>query len=211
MTTMPLRKRSDLHVARKLWHSIGVLAIVLGYHLLPWRQGVFVLAGVTVLAITLDLARRVSPLLNALILKVFGSLMRENEENGLAGTTFLLAGALLVIVVFPKPVATLALLFLGFGDPISSYFGIRYGKDRLVGNKTLQGTMAGFVVCTLIAISYFLSQDIMTGRIVIAGLIAGSIGALAELVPLGKIDDNLSLPLISASLLWVVFRLLGGF
>ena len=42
----------------------------------------------------------------------------------------------------------MALLFLALGDPVSSYIGVRYGKNPILGRKTLQGTLAGFVTCT---------------------------------------------------------------
>lgn len=102
------------------------------------------------------------------------------------------------------------MLFLCFGDPIASYFGIRFGKDKLVGNKTLQGTMAGFVVCTLVALVYYYYNNIMLDRVLIVAPISGLIGALAELVPVGKMDDNFTFPVISATCLYILFGLFGG-
>ena len=37
------------------------------------------------------------------------------------------AAALLTIAIFPKPIATLSILYLALGDPIASLFGILYG------------------------------------------------------------------------------------
>ena len=40
---------------------------------------------------------------------------------------FFVAGVLSVIVMFPKRVAVLAMLYLSFGDPFASAVGIRLG------------------------------------------------------------------------------------
>ncbi len=208
---MGLKQRSDLHLPRKLWHAIGVLFIVVVYQVVTWRLAIALLVALTAFSVALDLGRRLNPRLNRLVLKTFGPLMRKNEWRGLAGTTYLFAGALVVALIFPKPVATLSLLFLGLGDPISSYFGILYGKDRLIGNKTLQGTLAGFICCTLIALAYFASQKLFSERLLVVSLLSGFIAALAELVPVGRLDDNFTFPLISATALSFIFHGFGAF
>ena len=50
----------------------------------------------------------------------------------------------------------------------------------------------------------------MTDRLVLVTIVSGFIGMIAELIPVGKLDDNLSFPIICASLLWGVFTLFGG-
>ena len=44
-----------------------------------------------------------------------------------SGMVFFVAGVLSVIVMFPKRVAVLAMLYLSFGDPFASAVGIRLG------------------------------------------------------------------------------------
>jgi dolichol kinase len=42
-------------------------------------------------------------------------------------------------------------------------------------------------------------------------LLAGLVGAFAELIPIGKLDDNLTLPLMSAVGLSILFYFFGFF
>jgi len=136
--------------------------------------------------------------------------MRQSELHTLAGTTFLLTGLLFVTLVFPPPIVLLTMFFLAFADPIASYFGIRYGKDKILGEKSLQGFLAAFVVCALLTFTFLNSYELVSGRIVLVSLIGGLIGALAELIPIGKLDDNLTLPVLSAVSLWGLFSIFGA-
>ncbi len=153
-----------------------------------------------------DMLRLRWPWLNRVFLLVFHRVMRKHEAHGLAGTTFLLTGVFFSIFLFHKDVVTITLLFLALGDPIASYFGIRYGKDRIVKNKSLQGTLAAFLCCTVIAFAYFSFHKLMMDRIVLVSLVSGLIGALSEMLPVGKLDDNLTFPIICSTGVWMVFK-----
>jgi len=50
----------------------------------------------------------------------------------------------------------------------------------------------------------------MVERLLMASLIAGLIGAVSELLPIGKLDDNFTFPVVSGTLLWMMFLLFGG-
>ena len=100
---------------------------------------------------------------------------------------------------------------LAFGDPISSIVGVLYGKDKILGNKSLQGTMAGFAICTIVAGLFYYSKGLMLERIVLVSILSGLIGAISELIPVGKMDDNFSFPILAAAMLYILFLLFGGF
>lgn len=158
-----------------------------------------------------DLIRQKWPALNEFAVHAFGPILRESEINRLAGTTYLLSGVVFVSFLFPHVVVSLTLLFLAFADPLASYVGLRYGKEKIFGPKTLQGFFAAFFTCSVITVVYFYMQNFPTDRLIVIGLIAGMIGALAELFPIGKLDDNLTMPLLSAfglTLLFYFFDLL---
>ena len=135
--------------------------------------------------------------------------MRESEVKGPSGTTYLLSGVFLVALIFPRDVVLLTLLFLGFADPAASLIGIKYGKDKIFGHKSLQGSVAAFVVCFILMVIYLFIQGFPVGRLIIMSLIGGLVGALAELIPIGKLDDNLSLPILSAVSIWILFMVFG--
>lgn len=206
-----LKQKSDLHVSRKVWHCSGICAMALIYNFLPARPVWIALIAVSALIIPLDYLRLRNPALNRTALKIFGPLMRRHESNAMSGLSYLLIGGIFLMWLGKPHVVTLTLLFLAFGDPVASYFGLRFGKDRILGNKTLQGTMAAFAVCTVIAGIYYYFNNLMTERLLIVVPLSGLIGALAELIPIGKLDDNLSFPVVGAAMLWLLFTLFGGF
>lgn len=158
-----------------------------------------------------DVIRQSRPGLNKVAIKIFGPVMRHHESHSMSGISYLLIGTIFLLFFFDRHIVTLTLLFLAFGDPLASFFGLRFGKDKIFNNKTLQGTMAAFVVCTLVAASYYYFNNLMTERLFIVAPLSGLIGAVAELLPIGKLDDNLTFPVIGSVLLWTLFKVYGGF
>ena len=150
-----LKLRSDIHIERKIWHATMVLLMVLVYVKVD-RKTALTIISLGMLSFTAaDILRLRWPWLNRQFVSMFHRVMRKHEAHGLAGTTYLLTGVFFSIFLFPKDVVTMTMLFLAVGDPVASYFGIRYGKDRIVKNKSLQGTLAAFLCCTVIAFAYF--------------------------------------------------------
>jgi diacylglycerol kinase (CTP) len=210
MDSYQLKRRSDLHLARKLWHIFGVLGMVVVHHQLTSNQALKLSGTVAAGFLITDLIRQHVPALNRFFMSTLGMFMREHERHRMAGTTYLLAGTFIIVWLFPREVVSLTLLFLAFADPLASYVGIRFGKDKLVGPKSLQGTVAAFATCTIISVVYLLANGLMTERIIMVSLLAGIIGALSELIPVGRLDDNLTFPILNGFGLWVIFYVFGG-
>lgn len=206
-----LKKKSDLHLARKAWHFFGVLSITFVHYQLSSDQSLRWMAFAAFVAVSFDLLRNRIPRLNQFSLRIFGPFMREYERNSLAGTTYLFLGAFCIIWFFPKVVVSICLLFLAVADPLASYVGTLYGKDKLIGPKSLQGTVAAFFACTLISFLYLYFHDILTHRLLVVSLLMGLFGAISELVPIGKLDDNLTFPIVSAIFVWLILTRFGGF
>lgn len=205
-----LKKRSDIHWARKVWHMLGVSMMAGTYAYAPASVSKLLLLLAWGTFVPLDFLRQRSESLNDLLLHVFRPIMRDSEANGLAGTTSLLTGVTVVALFFPREVVLLTLLFLAFADPFASYFGIRYGKDKIFGHKSVQGSLAAFLICALLTAAFLYSHGLMLDRILIVSLLGGLIGALAELIPFWKLDDNLTLPIFSATFLWLLFTIFGA-
>jgi diacylglycerol kinase (CTP) len=206
-----LKVRSDLHIPRRLFHVFGVLIIIACFSVFTREQSLLALGIAMAVIVPLDIFRLKIKWLNKLLIKSVGVFVRKTEVNRLSAQSHLLLGTMVTIYFFPKEIATLALLFLAFGDPVASIFGVLFGKDKIIGNKSLQGTIAAFTVCTILSLLYLSSIQIMTERLLLAAFLSGIIGALSELIPVGQLDDNFSMPVISATLLWGVFFILGGF
>jgi len=209
--TSDLKKRSEMHWARKIWHMSGVSALAFSYYYLPpfWSKAIFIL--LWFIFVPVDFLRLRSPGLNDILTHIFRPIMRESESKGLAGTSYLMTGVLIISFIFPREIVLMTLLFLAFADPMASIIGIRFGKDRIFGHKSVQGSVAAFAICAFITWSVLMYKGIMIDRIVIVSIFGGLIGACAEAIPVGKLDDNFSIPVLSAGGLWLLFSIFGGF
>ena len=204
------KTKADLHLARKIWHVSGVSLIAFLYWSVPRVMALQLITFFAFLFIIIDLMRHKIPSVNKFWTKNLIIIMLDYEEKGMAGTSYLMIGSFIIIFLFPRNVVTLSLLFLAFADPIASYFGILYGKDKLIGQKSLQGTIAAFVTCTVISGVFFYWQNLMTDQLIIVCIFSGLICAVSELLPIGKLDDNLTLPVLSSILLLILLYIYGG-
>lgn len=164
----------------------------------------------TMLAIvmTIEYLRTHFPVVNSWAVIVLGPVMRESEVNRVSGIPFYLASCLFAVLVFPQHITILGILYLVFGDPFSSFFGVLLGRDKLFPNKSLQGTLGGFLVCALVTGLYLRWAGLQDDRFLLLALIGGFAGALAELLPV-NIDDNFAIPVISGSFMLFTFWAAG--
>ena len=161
------------------------------------------------LFVPIDVLRQKFPQLNDFMVHAFRPIMRDGEIQKLAGTTYLLTGVIFVAVLFPRPIVSITLLFLAFADPIASFIGIKYGKDKIFDHKSLQGFMAAYFVCFGCSLIYMLFHNYAPDRSLVFCILAGLVGSLAELVPVFNLDDNLTLPVLSSVGLFILFYLFG--
>lgn len=194
-----LHRRSDLHLLRKLWHiSTGSLALYL-FMRSPQDQRfwAFIALGVAASGFAMDITRARFPKLNHLVIKFMGPLMRRSEKDGVSGLPFYALGVSLSLFFYGRDIALLSIMFLVFSDPLSSFFGVLYGKDKIMPNKSLQGAVAGFFTCYLVTLFYTMNNATLGNHILVFAVAAGIVGALSELVSAFNIDDNLTIPVLS--------------
>ena len=194
-----LHKRSDLHILRKLWHiSTGSIGLYLffqsSFSQNSWAKIVLCIA---VFGFVVDFIRGRSQAVNDLVVKLMGPVMRRSEKNGFTGLPFYALGVSLSLFFYSRDIAILSTMFLVFSDPLSSFFGVLYGKDKILPNKSLQGAVAGFFTCYLITLFYVINSSTLGTHLLIFSIVAGLIGTLSELVSAFHIDDNLTIPVIS--------------
>lgn len=206
---MNFKKRSDIHWARKIWHISGVVLIFLLFQILPTNFSKFLVVLGATLFVSMDILRKNNKNVNTFFIHYFKPIMRQHEINHLAGTTYLFLGVMILVLFFNPLVVSLSLLFLAFADPFASYFGIRFGRDKIYGDKTIQGFLAAFLICAGLTILYLIYHDLLLDRVILVAILAGIIGALAELVPIAKLDDNLTIPIVSGLGLSGLFYLFG--
>jgi dolichol kinase len=102
-------------------------------------------------------------------------------------------GVILAIVLFPTNIAYASIAIVAIGDPVASYVGGGFGRRHIRRNKTLEGSIAGFIAS-------FLAASLIV--LPLAALV-GSIGAMVtELLDIP--DDNLTMPIAAGALITVV-------
>jgi diacylglycerol kinase (CTP) len=204
-SSTPLRLRSDLHLIRKVWHmSTGLIGLFIykksGY---TSEYTATILMVFALAAFLFEWARLRSEKINQLTMVFMKPVMRESEKNSVSGMPFYALGVALALFFFPERIAILAILFLIFADPIASFFGILYGRDKLLPNKSLQGTIAAFTVCYIATIVYGLIYIGPSMNLVFFAVAGGVIGCISEMCS-QFIDDNLCIPVVSALGLFLV-------
>lgn len=194
-----LHKRSDLHILRKLWHiTTGSLCLFIflrsGQPQIYWAHAIM---GLALAGFGVDFVRKKNRTMNAIILKLMGPLMRRSEREGMSGLPFYALGCSLALYFYERDIAILSIMFLVFSDPISSFFGVLYGKDKILPNKSLQGAVAGFFTCYLISLFYTMNTSVIGVHILTYSIISGLIGSSSELISAFNVDDNLTIPVLS--------------
>ncbi|MEO0270666.1 MAG: hypothetical protein ABIM98_06430 [candidate division WOR-3 bacterium] len=126
----------------------------------------------------------------------FGEMIKKEEQNFFTGATWVCISAFLLTLFFPKKVAVISLLFLSISDNFASIVGKLFGKTKLFKNKTLEGFLAFLIVSFIITLFF---QELSVKKKIIISLFA----SFAELFS-GNIDDNFTVPLLTAILLYNV-------
>lgn len=204
--TNQLSERSDLHILRKIWHIFCGVSVLGAYYLSGqdiMYFGWFCLS-VALVGFLGDVLRMKSKKFNTLAIKTLGLFMRKSEENGFTGLPFYALGAGLSIMFYDKHIALISIMFLVFADPIASFVGVNLGKDKILPNKSLQGTMASFFVCYIVSFLYLADYGVDSFNLILFSLCAGIIGSISELASAFNIDDNLTIPVISGAGLTVL-------
>ena len=148
-------------------------------------------------------------LLNWVIMPLLGtdrSLLRDGERF-VSGVKLYPVGVLLIILLFPRPVAAAGWAALGVVDWASNVIGRRLGRRKLPWNaaKSWAGS-AAFVLVGFPAIAFLLWFAWPNGytspadplRIAAAAAAAAVAGALVETVPFHWADDNITVPLVAS-------------
>jgi len=180
---------------RKTWHLLGLVFPALYYFgVLSQVWVLVVVGGVVAGAIVLEILRFTNPAVAAAFAAVFRRIMRDDEFKTLNATIPYLAATFVVLLIFPRVIACVALAFLALGDTAAELVGRPAGRIRIAKGKTLEGTLACFGVCFLVG-WYFLGWQL--------ALVGAGAAALAELVS-GGLADNFTIPLAAGAAVWLV-------
>lgn len=209
----PIRlvKRESIHWKRKVFHVIGIGAAGFTYALAPVAkvEALAILGVIAAIFVTLDALRFWMPSLNKKVKRDFGPFMRDYELDGLSGSSWFFFAGLIAIAAFPKMAAALGMVYLAVGDPLASFVGVRWGRIKLPGGKSLEGSLALWALCSLVGslLLVFTAGMAAAPAIGIAAA-TGLTAAVAEWLPINKkLDDNFVMPLLTGAVATLLLTL----
>ena len=173
---------------RKSIHLLGLVVPIL-YFFTSRDLAIIGVGGLVTLALAAELLKSVVPAFRVIFLRIFSPILRSQEQKGgLTGATYFLIGSFLCILLFDKTLAIVCLCFLTLGDLFAALIGKQWGRIKLFSRKSLEGSLACFVVCAAAAL--------LIGLHPVVAIAGALVATLIELLPVG-VDDNVTIPLIS--------------
>ncbi|HET6763383.1 MAG TPA: SEC59/DGK1/VTE5 family protein, partial [Longimicrobiaceae bacterium] len=186
-------------LARKSFHMSSTLAPLLVW-LLPRPIGLLLLVPAAAIAVTVDVARLRVRGFRYHFLRLTRTMLRHHERRGITGGTWMALSYAIALLILPKPIAVMAMLFNGLGDAAAALVGKRYGRHRTSWGKSWEGFAAAFVTCLAIG----LTMSYVAPELSPAGAAAGALAAAAlEFAPL-PLDDNVRVTLGGGITAWLV-------
>ncbi len=189
--------RKSIH----LGSSIIPIAVIIVYRLYPTDGRLYLsgtLAVITIILMLFDLLKARYKPFKSFIMRFFGKVLRENElEGGMTASTIVVASAAFTIFIFREEIAVVVLLYLSLGDSAAALVGKHFGRIKLVGNRTLEGSLAALNTCLIVSLfALWVSPD-FGWYLTPATLLVGSLVAtMSELLYL-PLDDNFRIPVFA--------------
>jgi dolichol kinase len=205
-----LSTRKNLQIARRLFHMGNGVAIASIYLVsLTHQQMIHALGTILCVLYILEQIRISYPEMAAKFIPITKFVIRAEEQLKESAMMPYTIAVLLTIITFPKPIALVAIYTLAIADPLSAIVGIRFGKHRIVQHKSLEGSAAFFLstfICSVVVLSGY--NGAVSGSIVLVSGAIAFFSSAFEMIPL-RIDDNLTIPLFTAFILWILCESFG--
>tara|TARA_Y100000589_G_scaffold58764_2_gene49295 strand:+ start:1069 stop:1662 length:594 start_codon:yes stop_codon:yes gene_type:complete len=184
-------------ILRKLIHLFdSVIPLSLFY--ISRENLLFILTPVTIIFIILDFSRHHITFLGKIYSTFFNIVTREIEQkrNNVTGASYYLLGCLIVVYFFHDiNIIISSLLIMSISDSFAALVGVKYGKTKIYGKKSLEGSFS-FFISTIIILYMFMNNLSTIEYIYISLLIT-----LVELFSFHRINDNLTIPVFAALVL----------
>ena len=190
------------NIGRKFLHLFTGFAMLSLYYLIGRRAALICFGLIILVVFTVDMTRLKVVSFKRFIQGVFGSLIRENEANKLTGAGPYVLGVGLTLFFYQIGIATAAILFLVLGDVMAAIVGERYGRTKIAGAKSLEGTIAFVLTAVLSGVLLNMTVIQLPFSLLLAGAI---VAAVVELLPL-PLNDNLAIPIVSGGVMELIAR-----
>jgi len=178
---------------RKVWRLFG-LSFPIIYFFQPKQVVLTIFGAVLGIFLIIELIRFSQPKINKNLFKKLSFFMKKKEKKKISTTTLFLISAFFTFLLFPKELAIISIFYFIFGDALAEIIGIKYGRIKIFRDRNIEGTLACLISCMVIGIIFANFFDLKL-IVVTAGALAT---AALSILPSGKIDDNLTMPFITA-------------
>jgi len=190
------RLRLRYEVARKTIH-LSSISIPVIYYFISRDIALLLLVPLFTGFFLVDLLKNFYPPVSKWYHKTFDAMLRTHElekKPYLNGATFINLGALILVLFFPKIIVVASFSMVSISDTFAAVIGKAFGKHRL-GEKSIEGTLA-FFLSSLLIVALVPELNMLIG--IVMAISATLTEAFIVRIGSFKIDDNLSIPLVSA-------------
>jgi len=187
------------NVKRSLFHVASALLSLTLLRLLPEKWMLVSASGAIALwAWSMEIFRRRSPRLNAGLMRFFGPVAHAHEHHQVNSSTWYVTALLLLAVFAPRLSAEIALVVLGFADPVAGIVGRRFGRTQIRAGRSLEGSLAFVATGTLAGLgAAAMFHSLALGPMVFLAVVGAVTGAVAEVIST-RLDDNFTIPVTAA-------------
>ncbi|OBZ91731.1 CTP-dependent diacylglycerol kinase 1 [Choanephora cucurbitarum] len=210
-------EKGSWEIPRKLFHySIGFIVLYLFIDQREARDVYPFLSAFLAFVVSLEILRFNLDWFNRLYCSAVGIFMRPTEvQSRFNGVVYYLLGCIIVLYWFPLDIAALSIIYLSWTDPTASICGRLYGKYTWQYNgKSLAGTLGAVITGTLVTYAFYgplvsyhqqlLSYHVGSWPLLSVSLYGGLVAGFSEGISnLFGLDDNLTIPVLSAILLLI--------
>lgn len=188
------------NLTRALFHMSGGVMALGAIEWLGTRPALITTAAlIAAAAWSMEGMRRLSPRVNDALMWIFGPVAHHHEREKVNSATWYATAMLLIALSMPIVACEVAVVVLGFGDPVAALVGRRFGRHKLVAGRSVEGSVAFVGAATMAAFAALrvFHPEIGLGEAVALSLVGAFTGAVAEIFA-KRVDDNFAIPLVSA-------------
>lgn len=191
-----------VRLGRSAFHVFcGVLAATLYETILDRTQALTVLGSLVGVFGSLEITRRFSTRWNDFLVdKAFGFMSRPWERHRTNSATLYLIALTIMTALMSRHAVAVGVLVLAIGDPAAAFIGKRYGRAKVIGNKSWAG-LGGFIGAAALSVGVLLRIAVpeleWTTTLAVAAL-AATVGGLVEVI-CQDLEDNFAIPILAAA------------
>jgi dolichol kinase len=201
------RDTVQIPFTQELWRKgthLGALIIPGVYFVLGLSESqmLAIMIPIALLMLLIDISRlREWALWRKIAAPIGGRMIRGHEQAGdFTGATYILVSVCLTVAMYTKPIAIAALTFIIVGDTLAALVGRRFGRHRF-GRKSVEGSLACLAGTSLVAV--------FTPGLALSVALPGAVVAAITEALSTRIDDNISVPIVSGLVMTLLSRILS--